>query len=126
MKKSHKGGYDKTMAEEKETKKKLSKLEKILETVDETRRPIAKKLYKRCKFMEATLNALEKKIKEEGAVIVNRNGNGFEVQMENPAQKSYTALVGKYNAVIKNLLDMIPKNEAKDDEFTEFFMRKKR
>ncbi len=113
------------MAGKTESTKNLSELKKILGTMDEIRQPIAKKLYKRCKFMESTLNALEKKIKEEGAVIVNVNGNGFEVKMENPAQKSYSTLVGKYNAVVKNLLDMIPKNEVKDDEFTEFFMKKR-
>ena len=37
-----------------------------------------------------------------------KNGNGFNVTQEHPAQKSYNTMIGKYTAVIAKLDEMLP------------------
>lgn len=63
----------------------------------------AEKLAERAAFMAVTLDELEADIAENGAVITAVNGNGFEVRQENPAQKSYNAMIKNYNSTIMAL-----------------------
>ena len=88
--------------------------------VGESHRELAKKLYKRICFMDKTLNELEKQVKEEGAIITTTNGNGFDVMSEHPAQKSYNTMIGRYNAMVKSLVDMIPSGKSEDDPLMDF------
>ena len=110
--------------EEKLGKTGLSQIEKALETIPENKKIFAEKLYKRIKFMDKTLDDLQKKIKKEGPIIEAKNGNGFTVLTENPAQKSYTSMMGKYNTSVKNLLDLIPNDVGVDDELMSFIKGK--
>ena len=116
------------MAEEKSEEKLgstgLSKIKNALEAIPENKKIFAEKLYKRIKFMDKTLDDLQKKIKKEGPIIEAKNGNGFTVVSENPAQKSYTSMMGKYNASVKCLLDLIPDNVGEDDELMSFIKGK--
>lgn len=96
------------------------KARQAVELVGENHRELAKKLYKRICFMDKTLNELEKQVKEEGAIITTTNGNGFDVMGEHPAQKSYNTMIGRYNAMVKSLADLIPSERNKDDELMNF------
>lgn len=107
------------MAENKKKKANINSLKKSIELIDENRRVFAEKLLCRAEFMEATLNKLEEQIKTDGAVITAINGNGFDVMSEHPAQKSYNVMIGKYNALIKTIIDMIP-DIGQDDELLDF------
>ena len=87
----------------------------------EEKRTFAEKLVDKLMFMDKTLKTLEKRIREEGAVIKGKNGNGFEVIQENPAQKTYNTMIKNYNATAKILIDMLPESiEVVGDEFTRF------
>lgn len=87
----------------------------------EERRTFAEKLLTKMFFMEQTLRKLETDIRKNGAVIETKNGNGFQVVQENPAQKTYNTMVKNYNATVKILIDMLPDSiEKTGDEFTEF------
>lgn len=104
-----------------ENKNKTTELKKVIELIDENKRAFAYKLFDRAVFMEKTLCKLEKTIKKEGAVITGVNGNGFEVTSEHPAQKSYNTMIGKYNALIKSIVELIPEASRSDgDELVEF------
>ena len=104
--------------------KNMTNLKKIIKGLDKGKQELAMKLFKRAEFMENTLCELEKTIKEEGAVITAVNGNGFEVTSEHPAQKSYNTMIGRYNAIIKSLADMLPEGEQNhEDEFLSFVRR---
>lgn len=101
----------------------ICELKKLLDLVDENRRPIAENIFKRLKFVDKTLTDLEKQIKKEGAVITFTNGNGFETVSEHPAQKSYNTMLGRYNALVKTFLDIIPEGQKSTDDFLEFVSR---
>jgi hypothetical protein len=97
------------------------KAKEAIELVDKSHRELAKKLYKRICFMDKTLNQLEQQVKQDGAVITTVNGNGFDVMTEHPAQKSYNTMIGRYNAMVKSLVDMIPsEGKTESDELMNF------
>ena len=68
----------------------------------------------------STLNKLEKQVQQDGAIITAVNGNGFDVMSEHPAQKSYNTMIGRYNAMVKTLVDMIPDGKGEADELMSF------
>ncbi len=84
------------------------KLNKIFEKIPENKKNLCKKLIENAAFMAATLDELQKEINENGPVITTVNGNGFEVMQENPAQKSYISMIGKYNQTISQLTSLLP------------------
>lgn len=87
----------------------------------EEKRTYAEKLVDRLFFMEKTLKRLEKEINEEGAIIKTKNGNGFDVVMESPAQKSYNTTIKNYNTTARLLINLLPESiEVEEDEFTKF------
>lgn len=90
-------------------------------TLPEEKRTFAEKLVDKLTFMERTLKQLEKRIREDGAVVKGKNGNGFEVVQENPAQKTYNTMIKNYNSTARMLIDLLPENiEVVEDEFTKF------
>lgn len=108
------------MSETSGRKRSLAKIRKIIKLVDDNHRPIAENIFERLQFMVETLYCLEEQITDEGAVIRNINGNGFETISEHPAQKSYNTMIGRYNALVKTIIDMVPDGAKQSDEFIEF------
>lgn len=86
---------------------------------------IATKLCQKAAFMEVTLEELQDQINKEGAIVTEKNGNGFDVKMENPAQKTYNTMIKNYNMVIKTLADMMPEGAAANDELMQFIRKGK-
>ncbi len=113
------------MKKTEKNKPSLTSLKSLIKKIDENKQPIAKKLFARANFMEKNLILLEKTIKNEGAVIELKNGNGFTTLSEHPAQKTYNTMVGKYNAVLKTILDLIPVGDDDEDDLKRFLRNKK-
>lgn len=105
-------------------KKELAELKKSIGLIGENKRAFARKLYGRIEFMDETLNELEQKIKDDGPIVEGVNGNGFKVMQEHPAQKSYNVMVGKYNAMVKTIIDLIPENVEEGDDLMNFIRGK--
>ena len=114
------------MARTEKRNKNLEDLKKAVDLIDDNKKCFAVNLLKRVEFMGETLDSLEKQIKKEGAVITSTNGNGFNVTNEHPAQKSYNVMIGKYNAMVKTIIDMIPDGSKEGDELLEFIRRDSR
>lgn len=110
------------MAKQREKTKTLAKL---IDLMGENQKPTAKKLLSQMVFMEKTLKKLQKQINDEGAIIEAKNGNGFMVQTEHPAQKSYNTMIGRYNAVVKTFMELVPPSQPQDDEFLSFVKGRK-
>ena len=87
----------------------------------EEKRTYAENLIDEMIFMKQTLARLRTTIRKEGAVVKGKNGNGFEVVQENPAQKTYNTMVKNYNATVKILTDMLPESIGDTgDDFIRF------
>lgn len=81
-------------------------------SADKVTKEAAKTLVERAAFMAATLDELQEDISRNGAVIVATNGNGFEIKQENPAQKSYNAMIKNYNSTIVALNNLAKETGA--------------
>lgn len=103
----------------------LRKFKGFCRSLGRDRKNIATKLCQKAAFMEVTLEELQDRINKEGAIVEEKNGNGFVVKQENPAQKSYNTMIKNYNAIIKTLADMMPEGAAANDELMKF-VRKRR
>lgn len=86
----------------------LAKLKKIFANIPENQRKLVEKQIANAAFMAVTLAELQEIVNRDGPVITATNGNGFECLVEHPAQKSFTNLVSKYNATIRQLADLLP------------------
>jgi len=98
----------------------IAQLKAIYANIDGNKRIYAEKMLRELEFMSETLGNLQKQIREDGPIASYVNGNGFEVTQENPAQKSYNAMIRNYNSTIKVLVDMLPKGEKQTDELLSF------
>ena len=97
---------------ERKIKREISKLRKIYKNISEDKMKLCENLIKNAAFMSATLEELQDIINKDGAVIDSKNGNGFEVTQEHPAQKSYNQMVSKYSGVIRQLCELLPDSKT--------------
>lgn len=84
------------------------KLKSLYKELPKNKQKLTEKLIANAAFMAVTLEDLQVEVTQKGAVIRSKNGNGFQVTQENPAQKSYNVMIGKYAAVIAKLDEMLP------------------
>lgn len=94
-------------------KKEKNKIKKILSEVSESKIKLNEKLIENVAFMAVTLEDLQETINREGSVIVAKNGNGFDVTQEHPAQKAYVAMMSKYTPAMNQLMSLLP--DSKQD-----------
>lgn len=107
---------------EKHIKKELNRLKKIFAALPEDVKRVADGLIHEAAFMRVTL--------EETRAIIDRDGviERFEQGKqrffrEHPATKVYTALINRYQGVMKQLIDLLPDEEKTKqgvDELMEF------
>lgn len=81
--------------------------------VPEDMRAIADSLADELDFMRATLTDLKAHIASNGPVEWYQNGKQ-ECWRESPAMKSYSALIPRYNATIKQLVALLPDEVTED------------
>lgn len=98
--------------EEKKLKKEIAKLNRIFKNIGEDKKKLCENLIKNAAFMAITLEELQNDINENGPIGTYINGNGFKVSQETPAQKSYNAMINRYTAVIKTLVDLLPDDKT--------------
>lgn len=104
---------------EKRAKKELNKLKKLFKDLPENKNKLCEKLIQNAAFQSATLEELQAQIKADGAVITVKNGNGFDVTQEHPAQKSYNTMYKNYLSTVKQLAEFLPEQVTKS-KLTEF------
>lgn len=93
-------------------KREKNKIKKILSDVPESKIKLNERLIENVAFMGVTLEDLQKQINEEGSVITAKNGNGFDVTQEHPAQKAYVAMMAKYSPAMSQLMSLLPDNKT--------------
>ncbi|MCM8900607.1 hypothetical protein KVG29_05110 [Caldicoprobacter algeriensis] len=107
-------------------KSELRKLNKFFQNIPEDKQKIIKGLKEQAAFMYATLMELQEIVNTEGPVTLFEQGKQ-RVLIEHPASKAYNVLVRNYSNVIKQLLELLPKEEAKqaEDELMAFVKKAK-
>lgn len=100
-------------------KTELDILNRILKKIPDDKKKVASGLVEQAAFMRYVLAQLQQTIYSDGSISYDSNG-GIK---ESPAVKSYSTLINRYSVVIKDLLNLLPKQEqpeAKSDALTDF------
>ena len=107
---------------EKRIKRELNRLKKIFTDLPEDARRVADGLIHEAAFMRVTLEETRDVIDREGVIERFEQGKQRFLR-EHPATKVYTALINRYQSVMKHLIDLLPdEDKAKQgaDELMEF------
>lgn len=98
----------------KEIKKEINKLTKTLKKIDDNTYNIVKNLIDEASFMSVTLKENRKHIEKYGVKELYMNGKGQFGYKESVESKNYNAMIKNYSNVIKQLIDLLPKEEKKN------------
>lgn len=102
------------------------KFKRFFKFLDKDRLAFADKLCKKAAFMDVMLEEMQEKVTREGSVITAVNGNGFKVQMDNPAIKAYNVMFKNYSVAMKQLIELLPQGADEADELMLFVKGKKK
>lgn len=111
----------KNVAKDRQTKNEIARLTKIFKDIDKNKKLSAKGLIEEAAYMKSTLKELKSFIDENGAIDEMQQGS-YTILRENPALKSYNTMIQRYTTVIKELINLLPKDIQKEtsDGFDEF------
>lgn len=117
-----------TKKEKKELKEtKITALNNIFENVKENKKTLVAGLIEQAAFMYVQLVDLNEIIEKKGVIEDFKQGKQ-QFTREQPAVKTYNAMIKNYNITIKQLAEFIPPGEAPKfhDDFEEFKQRRNR
>jgi hypothetical protein len=101
----------------------IERFKVIFEFLAEDKKRVAQRLIERVAFMTITLQILEETIKTKGPTYTFVNGSQRMI-VENPAQKSYNAMINRYTSAYEKLFNLLPKEgltvKDESDGFDEF------
>lgn len=97
----------------------LSSIKSTLKEMDSDTARLGLNLLVEAEFMKRTLKKLKKDITDNG-VITEMSQGDYSIQRANPSLTQYNSLVKNYNATIKQISDILPKEDPTiDDGFDE-------
>lgn len=107
----------------KRIKKEERRLKKIYKDIDEDNKAIIDGLIQRAAYMRVTLEDWEKDIMENGYYeMFTQSEKTDPYERERPVARLYNTMNKNYQSLIKQLSDLVPKQEVKgkDDGFDSF------
>ena len=113
----------KDMTREERIEKEEKRLRGLFVEMEETRKKTVLGLIRRAAFMRISLEDLEDDINENGFAEEFSQGNQEPYMRERPVAKVYNALNGGYQKIMKQLTDLLPKEDRMDkggDAFDDF------
>ena len=103
----------------KEVKIDLKSLKNTFNEMDSDKGKLGLSLLEEAEFMKITLDELKKNIKDKGVVTEMCQGS-YNIERANPALNQYNSLIKNYNSTVKQIADILPKEESvNDDNFDE-------
>lgn len=109
-------------------KEKLEVLKKIFENVKESKKVLVNGLIEQACFMYVQLTELNEIIEKNGVIEDFKQGKQ-QFTREQPAVKTYNAMIKNYNIIINQLIELLPPGDPKiqiDDDFEKFKQRRNR
>ena len=109
---------------QKQIKQEVSRLKKICKDLGKGRIKMVEGLINEAAFMKITLEETRQTLIEEGTTEVFKQGSQ-EFTRKTPALDVYTTLINKYSTIMKQIIDLLPEVERKQeaDELTKFLKR---
>lgn len=93
----------------------IEKIQDIFQNIDEDKKILANEMIEELMFMKETMSNCRSIVKEVGVIELFQQGSN-QFNRENPAIKTYNTTIKNYNAVMKQLLDLLPKDEPKEQK----------
>lgn len=93
----------------------LSSIKSTLKEMDSDSARLGLNLLVEAEFMKKTLKKLKKDINDKG-VITEMSQGEYSIERANPSLTQYNALIKNYNATIKQILDILPKDDSNSDD----------
>ncbi|MBY0011489.1 hypothetical protein [Paenibacillus typhae] len=94
----------------------ISRLSRQLAGVDPKKKKIVDSLIKNAAFMTITLEDLQETINENGAVSEYQNGENQWGTKKSPEVEIYNTMIKNHATIMKQLVDLRPKDLPKDDD----------
>jgi len=115
-------GVENFEAKNKAIKKEERRLSAIYKNIEEKRKKTIEGLIQRAAFMRITLDELEEDINIYGVTEWFSQGDQEPYLRERPTARIYNAMNTSYQKIIKQLTDLLPKDEPRQggDEFEDF------
>ena len=103
-------------------KKETIKLKRLFKDMEKSTMDTVSSLIRNAAFMAITLDDLQETINLEGSVSEYKNGENQFGTKKSPEVEIYTSMIEKYMKAIKQLSDLLPRQEQKpkSDGFDEF------
>ena len=100
--------------------KDLKSLENTFVSMGTDKAKLGLALIEEATFLGKTLVVLKRKVEEDGVVTEMCQGS-YSINRENPALRSYNISIKNYQSLIKQITELLPKNEVSiEDEFDDF------
>ena len=95
----------------------LKTLKETFEKMNNDKSKLALSLLDEACFCGDTLKKLKEKVEKDGVVTEMCQGE-YSIDRENPALKSYNTTIKNYQALIKQITELLPnENESNGDDF---------
>ncbi len=109
---------------EKRIKNEVDRLSKNYAGIDGKRRAVIRGLIQRAAFMRVSLTEIEADLNENGFTEPFSQGDQEPYERKRPTADLYNTMNVNYQKIIKQLTDLLPKEEEKlketDDDFDDF------
>ena len=107
----------KKLTKDERIKKEERRLKRIYKNIDKDNKAIIDGLIQRAAYMRVTLEDWENDIDENGYVeMFTQSEKTDPYERERPVARLYNTMSKNYQSIIKQLSDLIPKQEAKKDD----------
>ena len=108
------------------TSLKVKEIDLLLKDIDAKTKKALKSLIDNAVFMAVTLDQLQDKINRNGTTETYQNGATQYGIKQNCDLASYNTMIKNFMGIMKQLTDLLPKQEAKpkSDGFDEFILRR--
>lgn len=116
-------GTNKDLSKEERIKKEIKRLKKIFNKLDDDIKKVTQSLIENAAFMSVTLEDLQEVINAEGVISEYQNGANQWGTKKSPEVEVYNTMIKHYMNIIKQLTDLLPKDEEvveEDDGFEDF------
>lgn len=110
------------MEKDKRINAEQKKLGRIFADIDEKRCGTVQRLIDNAAFMAVTLEDLQTQINENGVVSEYQNGENQWGTKKSPEVEIYNTMIKNYTAIIKQLTELLPEGETKEDDGFERFV----
>lgn len=112
------------LEKEKRVKKEIRRLNTIFKNLERDTKSGLKSLIENAAFMSITLEDLQESINKDGPISTYQNGENQWGTKKSPEVEIYNTMVKNHMAIMKQLTDLLPKGEIKqeDDGFDSFVM----